>query len=191
MRLLHEYIQSLDLDYDYKKVKEIYDFIEQNIKRKNGNTISLAAAKWLYVDDKTIEIIPKGNSAEKNRFKEIEINEIGEYPVNGKTLIIKKYIQKDIFVFPESTANFVYVDLSKIQFPLTIRTRKDGDIISPFGMTGTMKLKKYFNSKGVNRHTRDDIILLTKDNEVLWAAGVGLSSKVSVNEVPTHVIELK
>ena len=57
-------------------------------------------------------------------------------------------------------------------------------------MTGTMKLKKYFNSKGVNRHTRDDIILLAKDNEILWAAGVGLSNKIGVTNKPTHVIEI-
>lgn len=192
MRFLHEYIQSLNLDYDFKKVKEIYNFIEQNAQKRNGTTISLAAAKWLYVDEKTIETIPKTDEAlQKKKSLEIIIDAEGDYPFDDKVLSLKKYAEKDIFIFPESTANFVYVDLSKIKLPLTLRTRKDGDIISPFGMIGTMKLKKYFNSKGVNRHTRDDIILLTKDDEVLWAAGVGLSNKIGVNETPTHVIEIK
>ena len=71
-----------------------------------------------------------------------------------------------------------------------IRYRQDGDVINPFGMTGTMKLKKYFNSKGVSRHERDNKILITKDNEVLWAAGVGLSNKIGVIKKPTHVIEV-
>ena len=67
---------------------------------------------------------------------------------------------------------------------------KDGDIITPYGMKGSMKLKKYFNSKGVNRHKRDEIPLLVIDNEVLWAAGVGLSNKIAVEKIPTHVIEV-
>ena len=71
-----------------------------------------------------------------------------------------------------------------------MRTRRDGDIISPFGMTGSMKLKKYMNSKGVNRHKRDDILVLAKENEVLWVVGVGLSNKIGVSKVPTHVIEV-
>ena len=58
MRILHEFIQSLDLDYDYKKICEIFDFIEANIGQRNGSTKSLATARWLYADEKTIEVIP-------------------------------------------------------------------------------------------------------------------------------------
>ena len=97
---------------------------------------------------------------------------------------------EEIFIFPESTAKFVYADLSQVRFPLVLRTRLEGDVINPFGMTGTMKLKKYFNSKGVNRHKRDEILLLANENEVLWAVGVGLSNKISVSKTPTHVIEV-
>ena len=192
MRFLHEYIQTLDLDYDYKKIKELYEFIEKNITKKNGTTISLAAAKWLYVDDKTIEILPKKDPENgQTRFREFEITEEGTYQIGEKSITLKKYIDKEVFIFPDSTSNFVYVDLSTISLPLTVRTRQDGDIINPFGMTGTMKLKKYFNSKGVNRHTRDDIILIAKENEVFWAVGVGISNKIGVTKTPTHVIEIK
>lgn len=52
MRLLHEFIQSLDLDYDYRKITEIYEFIEENINQRNGSTKSLATALWLYADEK-------------------------------------------------------------------------------------------------------------------------------------------
>lgn len=192
MRLLHEYIQTLDLDYDYKKIKEFYEFIEKNIKKKNGSTISLATAKWLYVDDKTVEVLPRKDFDDsKSKFISFNIENEGSYQFGDKTLILKKYVDKDVFVFPDSTASFLYVDLSKIELPLVVRTRQDGDVINPFGMTGTMKLKKYFNSKGVNRHIRDNIILLTKENEVLWAVGVGMSNKIGVTRTPTHVIEIK
>lgn len=189
-RFIHEYIQKFDLDYDFKKINEIYEFIEANLLRKNGSTLSLATAKWLYVDEKIIETIPHRTTKEKVAFPETIINGEGEYNIGEKTLVLKKYVEKEIFIFPDAAASFIYADLSKIEMPLTLRTRRDGDIINPFGMRGTMKLKKYLNSKGVSKHKRDEILLLANDNEVLWVVGVGLSNKIGVTSVPTHVIEV-
>lgn len=189
-RFIHEYIQKFDLDYDFKKINEIYEFIEANLSRKNGSTLSLATAKWLYVDEKIIETIPHRTTKEKVALPETIINGEGEYNIGEKTLVLKKYVEKEIFIFPDAAASFIYADLSKIEMPLTLRTRRDGDIINPFGMRGTMKLKKYLNSKGVSKHKRDEILLLANDNEVLWVVGVGLSNKIGVTSVPTHVIEV-
>ncbi len=191
MRFLHEFIQMLELDYDYKKINELFDFIEANINQRNGSTKSLASALWLYADDKIIETIPPKVKSEVVDLKqEVLIAGEGEYKIGDKTLSIKKYVDKDIFVFPESTSNFAYVDLSEAKYPLILRTRKDGDIIRPFGMTGSMKLKKYMNAKGVAKHNRDRILLLCSEEEVLWVLGVGLSSKIGVRTKPTHVLEV-
>ena len=189
-RIIHEYIQQFDLDYDFKKINELYDFIEKNITKRNGSTISLATALWLYVDERYIETIPRKEETAIPTNKEILIEAEGEYKIGDKILLIKPYVPQEVFVFPEATANFVYVDLSKIKTPIVARTRRDGDIINPFGMQGSMKLKKYLNSKGVNRHRRDEILLLAKDDEILWVAGVGLSNKIAVDKTPTHVIEV-
>ena len=188
-RILHEFVQKLDLDYDYKKINEIYEFIENNITQKNGSTLSLATSLWLYVDNKIIETIPP----KVKKFSEninVVIDDLGEYYIGDKKLTIKKYEENELFIFPEATSNFVYVDLSKIKMPLTIRTRQDGDMISPFGMSGSMKLKKYLNSKCIPRHNRDNLLLLTDKKEILWVIGVGISNKIGVVDTPTHVIEI-
>lgn len=194
MRFLHEYLRKFDLDYDYKRIKEFYNFIELSINRKNGITMSVTSSQWLYVDEKLIEIIPhrqKSKLADELRELEVEINTEGEYVFGDSVITLKKYEDKEVFIFPDSTANFVYVDLNDIKLPLTIRTRRDGDLISPFGMTGTMKLKKYLNSKGIPRHKRDYLTLIASGNEILWIAGVGLSNKAGVSKIPTHVIEIR
>ena len=182
-------MQKFGLDYDFKRIKEIHEFILKNIDKRNGSTISLASGMWLYVDEKLIETIPH-RTEESRRELCVNVDGVGEYLVGDKTIVVREYVDKDVFIFPESTANFVYVDLSKTKFPLTIRNRKDGDTINPFGMTGSMKLKKYLNSKGVSRHRRDELLLLTNEDEVLWVVGVGLSNKIGVDKVPTHVIEV-
>ena len=180
----------LDLDYDFKKINELYEFLETNITQKNGTTKSLATALWLYADDKIVEPIPRRKQEEENKDVTISVDGEGEYQFGDKTLTIKNFEEKEFFVFPESTSNFAYVDLSKVKFPLTLRYRKDGDIICPFGMSGTMKLKKYLNSKGVPRHNRDKIMLLCNEEEVLWVFGVGISNKIGVKINPTHVLEV-
>lgn len=193
MRLLHEYVREFDLDYDFKRIRELYEFIESNIYKRNGNTISLTASQWLYADDKIIEAIPHRNSNKKELLedKEVLVMTEGDYEFGDKILSLKEFVEKDVFVFPDATANFVYVDLSGVTLPLVIRTRREGDVINPFGMTGTMKLKKYLNSKGIPRHNRDNLTVLASGDEVLWVVGVGLSNKIGVTAQPTHVIEVR
>lgn len=189
-RFVYEYIQMLGLDYDSKKVNEIFDFIEANIDKRNGSTLSLTTSMWLYTDNKTVETIPHKKQVLADKIIPLVIKKEGRYKFGGKVFNIKKYDEDQLFIFPESTANFAYVDLSEVGFPLLLRTRKDGDIITPFGMKGSMKLKKYMNGKGVSKHRRDDIPLLCNDKEVLWVTGVGLSDKIGVKIKPTHVIEV-
>ena len=188
-RFVYEYIQILGLDYDSKKINEVFNFIESNIEKRNGSTLSLATAMWLYTDNKIIETIPRKKQVLSDKFDPIEISEEGDYKFGNHTFTLKKYDDNMLFVFPNSTANFAYIDLSNVKFPLVLRTRKDGDIITPFGMKGSMKLKKYMNSKGVNKHKRDDIPLLCNETEVLWVTGVGINDKVGVKDKPTHVVE--
>jgi len=190
-RFVYEFIQKLDLDYDSKKVNEIFNFIEGNIDKRNGTTLSLTTAMWLYTDNKIIETIPHKKQLLDAVLEPIKITKEGTYKFGSNTLTIKKYEEGKLFVFPESTAKFAYIDLSNVGFPLTIRTRQDGDIITPFGMKGTMKLKKYMNGKGVSKHKRDTIPLLCNDTEVLWVTGVGINDKVGVKIKPTHVIEVE
>ena len=48
----------------------------------------------------------------------------------------------------KDTNNFViHLNSKEIKLPFIVRTRKDGDLITPFGMNGSMKLKKYFKKK--------------------------------------------
>ena len=180
----------LGLDYDSKKVNEIFDFIEANTDKRNGSTLSLGTAIWLYTDNKIVETIPHKKQVLADRLEPLVVKKEGEYKFGDTVFTLKKYDENKLFVFPESTANFAYVDLSNVDFPLTLRTRKDGDIITPFGMKGSMKLKKYMNGKGVSKHKRDDIPLLCSDKEVLWVTGVGINDKIGVKVKPTHVIEV-
>lgn len=63
-----------------------------------------------------------------------------------------------------------------------LRFRKEGDIISPFGMKGTKTLSDYMTDRKIPRPIRDRIPLLCRENRVLWVIGHGADSLCRVGE---------
>ena len=55
----------------------------------------------------------------------------------------------------------------------TVRSRRTGDFIRPFGMDGTQSLQDYFTNRRVDAPFRDHVPLLCRGSEVLLAGGVG------------------
>ena len=177
------------LEPSFAKIQELINFIAENQQSKTGKTLSVKSDLWLFVSHKYTYFIDSDEY--KKTEEEILIKSPGIYEFAGK---YKIYIEKNnekIEKFPKSTSNFAYIDLNNISFPLTIRTRRNGDIIQPFGMQGKMKLKKYLINKNIPEHDRDKIVLLCKNKEVLWAAKVGLSEKLRCHNNPEYKIKLE
>lgn len=188
--LIYDICLEQDLDYDSKKIENILEFINENINSKAGSRYSLTNNLWLFVNSKEIYLIDKVRADENTC--EINITQEGEYAVHctDKTFSLKKYKGSAAVEFPGENAPLAYVNLSSLN-GLTVRTRRDGDFITPFGMNGKMKLKKYLNLKGIPQHEKDRLILLCSGSDVLWVAGVGLSNKLKVVNTPSHVISIK
>jgi tRNA(Ile)-lysidine synthase len=90
---------------------------------------------------------------------------------------------------PSADGMEVLADLSKITSPLTIRLRRQGDIIQPFGMTKKVKLKKYLHT-----HEPSPLkyhLVLADAEEVLWVPGVGISERLRFADQPTHRLTLQ
>lgn len=181
---IRELLISHNLDYDRKKIEDIYSFIQENKNSKSGKKISLSKDLWLFVNNKTIETISKKQKSKT----EINITECGEYNFDNYIFSIEAN-NKSVKNFPKDNEFKALVNLEEINF--TLRHRKDGDIIQPLGTNGTQKLKKYLNEKKIPNHKKDEIVLLCKDNEVFWAAGFGINDKIKVKDNPTHIITLR
>lgn len=189
-QIIYEACLKYNLDYDRKKITNILEFLKSNFSSKAGSTYSLTNNLWVFANSEHIYLINKTKAQRNNN--EIHITKEGDYDIEGTDFIfsLRKYTGEEICKFPGEHALCAYIDLGEGAIDLSVRTRREGDFITPFGMSGKMKLKKYLNDKKVPMHKRDEIILLTKDSEVLWVAQVGLSNKLKVVTKPTHVIEL-
>ncbi len=189
--VVRNFLCSCGLEYDYQRIRIIIDNIKEYSTIKAGKKFSISTNMWLFVSSGQIKLL--SSCSEFFEDDDLEIDENEEIYVNflKKSIKISKFEASTPAVFPKETEQIVYADLSKISFPLVVRTRNPGDIIQPFGMKGKMKLKKYFVSKNIPRFKRDVIPLLVSNKEVLWAVGVGISEKLRVFEAPTHIIEIK
>lgn len=180
---IRELLCKYNLEYDKNKIDKICKFINENKNSKSGKKLSLTNGLWLFVSREKQEIIEK-----KEKFlEEIRICNIGEYKFGNYLFSILPYT-KEITEFPSDNEYMAYINIDKIDF--TLRHRKNGDRITPLGMKGSQKLKKYLNEKKIPTHEKDEIVLLCKGQEILWAAGVGLNEHVKVEKNPTHVIKL-
>lgn len=65
----------------------------------------------------------------------------------------------------------ISLDLSKIEFPLILRTWKDGDYFYPEGMRGKKKLKDYYRDSKFSIPEKEQQWILTDKNHILWIIG--------------------
>lgn len=180
---IREILICHNIDYDKKKIDEIYEFINENKNSKSGKTMSLTKDLWLFVNENGTEVITQC----KKSCTEIHIKDCGEYEFDNFVFSISPF--EGEIKFPSDKEFKALINIDKIDF--TLRHRKDGDIIRPLGTNGTQKLKKYLNEKKVPKHQKDAIVLLCQGNEVLWAGGLGINDKIKVTDKPTHIIELR
>ncbi len=176
-KLVSQILQENEIDWNYKKINEICAFIFANSNLKNGKIMSISAELFLFSNSQCFYLYKKKQKNEEF----ITINDLGQiYEFDGHKISFEKlsFLPQN---FPKENEDYQVVSFDFVTSPFCIRYRQNGDVIQPFGMNnGKMKLKKYFINKGIFKHNRDTIILLTQNNEILWAKNVGLSNKLKV-----------
>lgn len=63
------------------------------------------------------------------------------------------------------------LDLTKIQFPLTLRTWNHGDVFYPEGMKGKKKVKDFYRDSKFSIPQKEEQWILTDNNHILWIVG--------------------
>lgn len=189
-KIVYDLFLENEIDYDYKKITEVLEFIKNNFNSKAGSRHSLTSNLWIFACSKYIFLIDK--IAGELNSNIIGIKSEGEFELTGSNFVfsVQKFEGKMPDKFPNENSKTAIVDLGCFGFDFELRARRDGDYIVPFGMIGSMKLKKYLNSKGIFQHDKNELVLLCSGSEVLWVVGVGLSDKLRVKNAPTHVLKL-
>lgn len=94
-----------------------------------------------------------------------------------------KKIQKDLLD--------IFLDCDKIKGNLKIRSRQEGDKFSPSYMTGSVTLKKLFNSRGVPPEKRNAVPIICDDNGIAAVGALGVDKRVCVTEQTERILNIK
>lgn len=82
-------------------------------------------------------------------------------------------------------------DYDKVIGSLYIRNRKDGDRFIPYGMKGSKKIKDYFIDEKIPREKRDQIPLITDEENILWVVGYRISDLYKITEDTKNVLVIQ
>lgn len=74
-----------------------------------------------------------------------------------------------------------YFDFGVIEH-CVMRSRAQGDYIIPLGMRGKKRLSDYLSDRKVPLYLRDNLIVMSKNSEVFWVVGVGVSESSKVTK---------
>ncbi|MEQ6123676.1 tRNA lysidine(34) synthetase TilS [Pseudotenacibaculum sp. MALMAid0570] len=86
----------------------------------------------------------------------------------------------------------IYIDKSKITYPLRLRKWQKGDLFYPTGMTGKKKLSKFFKDEKYSLLEKENTWLLCSENDIIWIIGKRkdrrfLSKKASLSTLKVYL----
>jgi len=85
-----------------------------------------------------------------------------------------------------------YLDVARLNYPLTIRRWQKGDVFCPLGMKGKhQKLQDYFTNNGFSRFEKERAWLLTNgDGEIIWLVGHRLDDRFKIEKDTNTFLEI-
>lgn len=72
------------------------------------------------------------------------------------------------------------LDWNSLRFPLTVRTRREGDRYFPFGAPGSKKLKEIMRAKNIPTHQRERMPVVLSAGKIVWVTGLPVSDLFKV-----------
>ena len=111
----------------------------------------------------------------------------GEYALSGVCRMTAEYVRAEIV----KNDPFTQVVSRRAVQNTCLRTRRDGDYMRPLGMKGRRKLlSDILTDKKIPRPIRNRIPVLARGDEILWAAGAGISETIKI-ENQSDAVRLK
>lgn len=83
-----------------------------------------------------------------------------------------------------------FLDLDKLQFPLLIRNRREGDRYQPLGAPGQKKIKEIMRAKGVPPAERDKRPAFFSGGKVAWILGLPVAEEFKIEKTTTHIFKI-
>lgn len=82
-------------------------------------------------------------------------------------------------------------DEDKVGRSLSVRHRRAGDRFTPYGMSGSKKLKDYLVDARIPASKRDQLPLVVAEDTIIWVVGYAVSAHAAITADTRIVIEIE
>ena len=164
-------------EYGFSAWNDIYDLVEA----QSGKQVF--SESHVLLKDREKLILSERKEVNKS---EVFIIESIESKVN---IPLKLRFCKAVNIF-ETVSNCIFVDESKIKFPLTIRKWQEGDYFYPSGMNGKKKLSKYFKDEKYSLLDKKNQWLLCSEDQIIWVIGKRADNRFIASETTQQIIKI-
>jgi tRNA(Ile)-lysidine synthase len=86
--------------------------------------------------------------------------------------------------------NIIHLDFAKLQFPLTLRKWREGDVFQPFGLKGKKKVSDFFIDNKLSLLEKKSCWLLLSGNEIVWLVGYRTDHRFRVTEKTKEIMKI-
>jgi len=170
---------------------DLIDIEKQHIDRLDEFALTVATGKKMDIKYEVFATKSYGQLIISKKTYRIRKDSVFRLKVEGITPIWGgKTFRCDSSVYPDrfgSASDTVqYVDRDALD-GACIRTRRPGDIFSPFGMAGHKTLKEAMIDLKIPGALRDEIPLVACGQEILWITGYALSNKLRIGSQTKNI----
>lgn len=210
--------ETVDLSvYNLKKVKPVIRFYLYREVYKNLNNGSMKdfyqnhfeeIEALLYTDGSKMYHLPHGISVFKlyesllfstiDPFERKDEEKSREVPNIRSRISFGDYriVMKKLKILPSKRKmhedeNRAYIDYDKVSFPITLRYRQPGDRFQPLGMEHFKRLKDFFIDEKVPKFERDNILIFTDAEKIIWVSGLRIDNRVAIGEATKNILMLR
>lgn len=176
LMLLSELLKEFGVSYVQAK-----DIFECELSGSQFET----STHLLFLDRKKLIV----KSLDQHETLEILIKSSGEYEWGNRTILVSEVKLEEVDTkFP---SNVAFLDGSKINLPIQLRSWQLGDEFQPFGMKGRKKLSDFFIDEKVPVSVKKKIPIFAHANKIIWVGGIRIDDKYKVTSQTEKVLKIE
>lgn len=165
-------------DFGFTAWKDIYDLVDS----ASGKQI-LAKDFRLLKDRDHLILSPTTPSVSETYAIDREISEV-KIPLKLRFTVVESICQSD--------ANTIFVDASKLSYPLQLRKWKEGDSFFPFGMQGQRKkVSKFFKDEKMSLLEKENTWLLCSEDQIIWIIGKRADERFKIETTTPTILKIE
>jgi tRNA(Ile)-lysidine synthase len=176
------YLYEMFKDYGFTAWDDMVDLLEAQSGKQ------LFSKDYRLLKDRTHLILTERCPSEGGRSEESIV--IKSTDINIQTPAGTLSFDEADAIFGKRT-KVIFVDKSKLKFPLTLRQWEEGDVFHPLGMNGKKKLSKYFKDEKLSLIDKKNVWLLISEENIVWVLNRRADERFKVTNKTTNILKIE